>query len=451
MSHPARSRWPEVPLEEVAAALLLCGAMVFGGSSQGNAIPLMVAELLSLPALAVGASRIQSGVRRDALGMAILLAIVALPVVQLVPLPPSWWTRLAGRLSLASALELARAPLSPLGISLAPDLTLHAWLALAPPVAMVLIVPTLGPASRRRLAMLALALIAASVIMGMAQVAGGPSSALRFYADTNIDSGVGFFANRNHQADCLACGLVLAAGLAADQPVADRAARTLARVVAAVLAAIFVVGVLLSGSRAGLVLTALCLAVTPLIVLRSSVAKSRKTELMIVGISTLALLGTVAGVASIPALGRFHSSLAGDLRWETAPSVARAAAVYWPWGSGVGSFIPVYQGFERPELMTYAIFNHAHDDYLEATLESGIAAWAILAAFLVWFGVRLAREWRTNRGGPDVGLRRAATVIVITLLLHSIVDYPLRTVAMMVIFALACGIVAGPAVDGVRD
>jgi hypothetical protein len=41
-------------------------------------------------------------------------------------------------------------------------------------------------------------------------------------------------------------------------------------------------------------------------------------------------------------------------------------------------------------------------------------------------------------------VRAAASLVIGLLLAHSLVDYPLRTTAMSVIFGLACGILAAP-------
>ena len=60
----------------------------------------------------------------------------------------------------------------------------------------------------------------------------------------------------------------------------------------------------------------------------------------------------------------------------------------------------------------------------------------VLTAVLIW-GFRLAiANWRLKPGNPSA-ISRAASIVVLVVLLHSIVDYPARTVAISCLFALA--------------
>jgi hypothetical protein len=55
--------------------------------------------------------------------------------------------------------------------------------------------------------------------------------------------------------------------------------------------------------------------------------------------------------------------------------------------------------------------------------------------------------WRRSPEGAgtiDVSLARAATLIILLLVAHSFVDYPLRTGAMMAIMAFACALLIEP-------
>ena len=95
---------------------------------------------------------------------------------------------------------------------------------------------------------------------------------------------------------------------------------------------------------------------------------------------------------------------------------------------------------------TYA--NHAHNDAVELWLETGIFGIVLIGAFLTWFGFRAAAIWRgpSPPGAEPIDrlLMRAGTLIVALLLVHSLVDYPLRTGAMMAIMAFACALLIEP-------
>jgi len=66
-------------------------------------------------------------------------------------------------------------------------------------------------------------------------------------------------------------------------------------------------------------------------------------------------------------------------------------------------------------------------------------------AFLAWFA---RRSWAVHRKAPAgeaarvTALNRAAVLIVGALLLHSVVDYPLRTSGLGAIFGAFCGVLA---------
>ncbi len=427
-----------------AGGLLLCAATLFGGASQGNALSLLGAELLSLPALALGLwLNLAGGQGRHALvPLLIVAAIILTPLVQLIPLAPSVWSGLPGRADVVAILTAAGVALPPMSLSLAPEATLHSALALAPPVGMFLITPYLPRKARAWLCLLLLGLVSLSVMLGIAQEAGGPSSALRFYAQTNIQSGVGFFANRNHQAAMLCCAILLAAAWVASAARRGGEADRMVPVLALSLTVVFAVGVVVSGSRAGLALAILAI-VAGLAIIFARRARSPRLFAAAGGAALLlAAIFFTAQVARIPALEHFRDDAATDLRWQAAPYVLKADRLYWPVGAGVGTFIPVYKGVEPPALVDATIFNHAHNDYLELVIESGIFGCVIFVAFLVWWGRASIDVWRADDTSGTDAWARAGTGIVALLLLHSVVDYPLRTIALATWFAFACGLMS---------
>src|SRR5690606_18666229 len=111
----------------------------------------------------------------------------------------------------------------------------------------------------------------------------------------------------------------------------------------------------------------------------------------------------------------------------------------WPVGSGLGTFAELYASYENPAAVTRTYINHAHNDYIELVLETGLAGLLLLAAFLLWWGWCAVRIWRDDRASPYV---LAAVVVSATLLVHSLVDYPLRTAALSSIFAVSVGLMA---------
>ena len=124
-----------------------------------------------------------------------------------------------------------------------------------------------------------------------------------------------------------------------------------------------------------------------------------------------------------------------------------------PLGSGLGTFVPVYAMFEKPEDATPTYVNRAHNDILEMWLETGVLGLALGGLFVIWLVRRSAEIWRSAPASGasqlDWSLVRAATIVPALILAHSLVDFPLRTGAMMAVMAFACALLIEPPI-GVR-
>jgi O-antigen ligase len=113
---------------------------------------------------------------------------------------------------------------------------------------------------------------------------------------------------------------------------------------------------------------------------------------------------------------------------------AKAAADFMPWGSGLGSFrriYAVYEDHDRLDPKTYV--PHAHNDYIELALETGVPGLVVLLLFLVWWGRAVWIAWKRPGAGDYA---RAAAIASAAILVHSLVDFPLRTAAISACFAL---------------
>ena len=159
----------------------------------------------------------------------------------------------------------------------------------------------------------------------------------------------------------------------------------------------------------------------------------------------MALAIAAVGVFALaPILDRFDPDSPAEGRFENWPYVAEAAQTYLPVGSGLGSFDPVYRSIEPLDRLDPTYFNQAHNDYLEIWLETGWIGMALVLVFLAWWG---RRSWACWRAPPsrESDLQRAASIAILMVLLHSAVDYPLRTEAIAVLFALFAAILEGAA------
>lgn len=442
-----------------AGASALLAALLLGGGARAGLLSDAVLELLCLPILLIAAWRWLDlpAERRPRVALFFLLAAPALFALQLAPLPPWLWTRLPEREPLAEAFALIGRPLPWAPISVDPHATRAALLAAIPPLTLFLVASCLRREERWRLLLLSAIFAAASVALGLLQLAQGPESALRFYRPTNADDAVGFFANRNHFAALLYCGLIIACVHTIEVVRRARGVRAVledTRMFIAALAGGAIVLILMAGeamtrSRAGIALALAAVAGALAIGYDRRAGGSdpiarKRGRWIALGALALTL---VLQVPLYRAMERLNTGVLDDARWTIARRAFATAVAYLPAGSGVGSFVPAYASHEKPEeLVADAYVNHAHDDFLELFLETGVLGAALLACFLLWWGSRSLRAWRPASGDSHVSdpYVRAATLIVGLLMIHSIVDYPLRSAAMMGVFALACAILAAP-------
>jgi O-antigen ligase len=335
-------------------------------------------------------------------------------------------------------------------ISLSPRATWLSALSLLPPVAIFLGTVLLGYRERRVLSLFLVITGTLSVFLGLAQVVEGPESSLRFFTITNPSEAVGFFANRNHFAAALYACTVFAAAWAVEAaaPPPSRRARLDTRQVLPVIASftalvILVAAQAIARSRAGLGLTIAALLGATAIAFWDRRHTSGITPTRLLAAATALAVMLAAQFTLYRMLERFADDPLRDGRITLARVTAEAAQLYMPFGSGMGTFVPVYAMQQRPEdAVVDAYANRAHNDYLELWLEAGVAGLGLVALFAVWLAGRTLQLWRRNAPGSeiDLSIARAATLVAALIAAHSFVDYPLRTGAVMAIMAFACGL-----------
>lgn len=427
--------WSSVAVASLAL-FVLC--LLIGGASQRHALRLALLELAALPVLGLAlvglvdqAARSESWLSRHRFALGIATAAVAVPLIQLIPLPPEIWTSLPGREPSLLALEVTGVAPGWSTLSLTPDLTWQSWLALLPPVAVFLGLLAAGAEARRQLAPLLLILTAAAVGLGLAQVASGgrfhlwPTSTPGFMA--------GFMANRNHMATLCLVSIPFSAALIGKglRRGADGRKDLWA---GAVLAAIAVLALGAIRSRFGIVIALPTLLASAAILWRAAGRRRPAAPLLALAGSVGVVLTVVLAIGMGPILERFDSAGSQEGRADRWPTVSEAAQSYLPTGAGFGSFNRVYRSVEPLEEVDSTFFNRAHNDYLETWLEAGWAAVAVLVAFLVWFVRRAVTAWRQPPSAA-ADIRRAGSVGILVILAHSAVDYPLRTVAIAALLA----------------
>jgi O-antigen ligase len=422
------------------AYLLTC--LILGGSAQGIWAN-MVLQLAGIAIIAWAALDKTNDRLPRAARQLLLLAIFAIAIVgaQMIPLPSGTWTHLGPRSAIAEGFRVLGRPVPPQPLSLTPALSLDSLLGFIPPLALVCAIVRLKAYRQEWLAVALIGGTAAAIALGALQVSsfnGQPLSPWYLYEESNWGRAVGFFANVDHMATLLVVTIPFLAAMVASAKSASMQRYSAVVAVAAGLALVVLVGLALNGSLAGYGLALPVIAASLLVILPAG----SNLRLWVVAIAALLMVGAVTALetSSIGAgkLGE-HAASASQSRAELVSTTSRAAVDFMPFGSGLGSFRSVYALYEKPDQVTQTYVVHAHNDYLEVALELGIAGIVLMLLFLVWWGVAVWRAWRTAEAGPFV---RAASIASAAVLIHSLVDFPLRTAAIAACFGMFAALLA---------
>lgn len=434
-----------LPSWMLPAWLWLC--LVFGGASQGA---MLANVLLQGGAACIIAYWLWSDGQlhlhhTDRAPVVILAAAVLWIAIMFVPLPPSMWQSLPGREFVTRGYRLLDIPLPWLSMALAPDRALRSVLALLAPVVAFFLTRRMDNDQIRRMIAGIVVIAALSAALGLAQQATGPQSILRFYDPTNRDVPVGLFANTNHFAVFLACTLPIAAAWVATMKLkSKKSSKNNYLTGLAIYAALLALVMIVSTSLAGVAFLILSLIGAVYIIWGRSVSgrsiSSRAKVIFLTGVVVAAIVaaGSLGAIGTGAIGAKFEN--APNSRGNMTPVTATAGMEMTPTGSGLGSFTQVYAMHEPDRFTSTTWVNHAHNDYAELYLELGIPGLLLISAFLIWF-VRAGVQIWQRRADPSIVIAQAAWLSIALLLLHSVVDYPLRTAAMASFFAVAVALV----------
>lgn len=381
-----------------------------------------------------------------------------LGVLQLTPVPASWWLALPGRAVYGPALQAAGVEWpATLPLSLQPQAT---WAALWSGVPMVaaFVAPLWLPRGPLDKLMAALLLAGAlQVVLAVAQFASGANSPLYFGL---LGQGfVGSFANRNHLADFLAMLVPVwfyawlrlqRQHVGAAAPGGGGRGAASAGPLLLLLGFAFLVVILSTQSRGGILATGAVLLLSALLYGRSLGQRlSRRRRWALVALFLLFVVLALASIDLRSLLQRIeHGRLQTDaeLRHLLALATWDAARAFWPWGSGAGTFESVFPRFQPALAPNYV--NQAHNDYAQLLMELGAPALLLAGALLVLVGRQLAALMHALRAsrrlGSDLALRCHAGLGALALLLHSWVEFNLHIPALAITAAFLAGVFLRP-------
>ncbi|MBZ6377439.1 hypothetical protein B5C34_04930 [Pacificimonas flava] len=432
---------PNVSFYLFAGFLIL--VFFLGGTSRDDAITLAILRPAAVIALGLAIYRTnRTFISPYVVPLGIFAGLLAIGLIQLIPLPPGLWAALPLRDRLMPGLELLGLDEIWRPISLSPARTWNAVYALTVPLTAILLFSRLTRDRLHRIFELLAALVAASAFLSLMQLLGSRSSPFFLYGPSNTGDPTGIFASRNHNSVLLASGFVFLAALFAEH---RRLRRPLAQsAMFLLLAVLFLLMIVAGGSRMGLFLGAGAIFLTPFIVRFDRAERgwmgALASPLIVLGAALFVGLLLVFGAQTAAFDRLFEQSSIDDFRFSLLPVVWDMVKSLFPWGGGLGAFEDVYRMFEPTNLLRDSYVNRAHNDLLEFLFEAGLGAVIVLVAGAYWWLKRAAGSLAS--GSPTT--LRIGLVLSLVWLLASLLEYPVRTPIGSVTFAFALCLVAMP-------
>lgn len=269
------------------------------------------------------------------------------------------------------------------------------------------------------------------VLSGLEYGAWGAKQAYRGFA-------TGTFVNRNHFAGYLEISLGAALGLIMAMPISrlddgswrQRLRRLLAllqdgRLFIRACMALFFLALILSQSRVGNVAAIGGLCLTGLLVIAVSRERAPLRWLLLLG-SILAidiwLFGHWFGLDQLAE--RFAEVEQGNPRADVFQDLKRMIPAYLGTGSGLGTFEIAYPEFRSPQVDR--LYNHAHNDYAQFLIETGVVGAGLLGLLVLATVARALLILRRRQDPLMRGIAAAALTAIGALAVHSAADFNLQ-------------------------
>lgn len=419
----------------------LFACIVMGGSAQGifTNLALQLIGILILVWAFLTRTPLKDSRPARQLGW-LAAAAVALVSFQLIPLPPAIWTLLPGRDVVIDGFRLLGQPLPWMSLSLAPAGTIATAMAMLPPLAMLALILRLDAYRDSWLLIALLCATFISVALGVMQIQSGGTGPY-LYRQANLGTASGLFANANHMATLLLVSIpfLVALGTRQWRQQSGTNDRLLTATLAGGAAVVVLLGIGINQSFALLIIGAPVVGAAALQLIPPGRVRLGRLAAMlgllfVAGTAVLAVMVS----AGMSASNKTSVTIRADIWAHTSEAIRDSGLA----GSGIGTFTAIYPRYEEPATIERTYVNHAHNDYLELALEGGIPAIALMILLAIWWGTRAFTIWRSPNAAE---LGRAACIASAAILLHSLVDYPLRTAAIATIFAMALALMADPA------
>jgi O-antigen ligase len=239
----------------------------------------------------------------------------------------------------------------------------------------------------------------------------------------------GPFVNRNHFAGYIGMIIPLGMGLAFTSGTKEK------RILFGFLSVMMAVALFFSLSRGGIVSFFAGVCLFSLLMLRSRI-QSKKAWLILLFLSVVACYVLYLGID--PIVARFYAT---DIKSEERLTVWAASLAafrdFWPTGSGLGTFVNVFPLYSPAGIKD--IYEHAHNDYIELILETGVIGTVLLLTFTSLLIYPFMRSGFEGRKGI---FRIAVASSLFVMAVHSIFDFNLHILSNALLFSAVLGMAA---------
>jgi len=265
--------------------------------------------------------------------------------------------------------------------------------------------------------------------------------------ERHLNSATGTFMNRNHLAGFLEMSLAVGIGLMIANLSNARAfgwhnrlrklVKTLISPKALIRLTLVVIciGLILSKSRMGNSAFFASLFISGVLFLLISRHATRSTSIFLISLIVLDILlvGSWIGIGKV--VQRLEeTNMVTEHRDEVDRDTLTMIAAQPFTGIGAGNFSSVFPNYQQPDIWDH--YYHAHNDYLEFTSESGLIGVLPLALALLYCLLLTIRTMRQRRSPLMLGMAFAAFMGMLSILIHSTVDFNLQIPANAVMFLL---------------
>jgi O-antigen ligase len=276
-------------------------------------------------------------------------------------------------------------------------------------------------------------------IYGALEILLGRQQSLLFALDVS-ESATGSFVYRNHYANflmmCLAAGIgLMVTSLQKDQLNSPKdwmrsiaTAMLGSKALVRISLAIMVIALVMSRSRMGNTAFFVSMTVVGLMALFLVKQRSKGLTILIISMFVIDLIIVSAWFG----LDKVQQRLAEtSLKQESRDEVIRDAlpmVLDFPiTGTGAGSFYSTFPGYKTTDV--HSFYDQAHNDFLQMTIEYGIPSVGILVVLVSFAFYKAVRAMRKRRNSIFKGTSFACCMVIIGMLLHMTVDFPLQAFA----------------------